>query len=78
MTSPQRPTYRSHLVPRTTAGRIAVATFLVLFALTQPPVVFFVNRVKSTVLGWPAFFGYLLVLYALLIGVLIWAKRRDI
>lgn len=70
---------RSHLMPRTRAGRIAVGLFLVLFALTQPPAVYlFANRARPYVLGLPFLYAYLLVLYLLLIAVLLWARRRNL
>jgi hypothetical protein len=73
------PTVRSHLRPRTRAGRLAVFLFLVLFALTQPPVVHgLANRIEPWVLGLPFLYAYLLGVYVLLIAVLIWARRRDL
>jgi Ca2+/Na+ antiporter len=70
---------RSHLIPRTSVGRTAVALFLVLFALTQPPAVYlFANRVQPWILGLPFLYAYLLVLYFLLIAVLLWARRRNL
>jgi hypothetical protein len=70
---------RSHLIPRTRAGRIAVVLFLALFALTQPPAVYlFANRMQPWILGLPFLYAYLLVLYLLLIAVLLWAKRRNL
>ncbi len=71
--------YRSHFVPRTRAGRIAVVCFLVLFAFTQPPLVFWLgNRIEPWIFGVPFLYGYLLILYVLLIGVLLWTKRRKL
>ena len=70
---------RSHYLPQTRDGWIAVLCFLGLFALTQPPLVFLLgNRIKPTVLGLPFLFVYLLVLYVAMIGVLVWASRRDL
>ena len=70
---------QSHYVPRTGPGRLAVAAFLGLFAFTQPPLVFWIgNRVEPSVGGVPFLYGYLLVLYLLLIAVLIWARRRGL
>lgn len=75
----RRAELRSHLIPRTRAGRIAVVLFLVLFALTQPPAVYVLaNRVQPWILGLPFLYAYLLGLYLLLIAVLLWAKRRDL
>jgi hypothetical protein len=75
----QGPVRRSHYLPRTREGWIATVLFLVLFALTQPPFVHRIaNRIEPTVFGLPFLYVYLLVLYFLLIGVLIWAFRRGV
>ena len=75
----KHPRQRSHYLPRTWAGRIAVALFLALFALTQPPFVYeLANRVEPWILGTPFLYAYLLVLYCALILVLIWAYRRGL
>lgn len=71
--------YRSHFLPRTPAGRLLTVLFLALFAFTQPPLVFWIgNRVEPWIAGMPFLYVYLLVLYFLLIGVLIWMQRRDL
>jgi len=73
------PAYRSHLLPRTRAGRIAAALFLILFALTEPPAVFLLgNRIAPWIAGLPFLYAYLLALYILLIGVLVLALRREL
>jgi hypothetical protein len=73
------PDYRSHYIPRTRNGRIAVAAFLFLFALTQPPFINTIaNRIEPWFLGLPFFYGFLLVIYCALIGILIWAQRRGL
>lgn len=73
------PAYGSHLWPRTRSGRVAVITFLALFALTQPPAVFlFANRTEPWMLGLPFLYAYLLVIYLLLIAVLLWARRKRL
>ena len=73
------PPRRSHYLPRTRSGWIAVLGFLALFALTQPPLVFLLaNRIEPRVLGMPFLYTYLLVCYVLMIGVLIWAQRQDV
>lgn len=73
------PRPRSHYLPRTWAGRIAVALLVALFALTQPPFVYeWANRVEPWILGTPFLYAYLLVIYSTLIVVLIWAYRRGL
>ena len=68
--------FRSHLLPRTGRGWVAVISFLVLFALVEPPFVYSVaNRIQPWVLGLPFLYAYLLVVYTGLIGVLLWALR---
>ncbi len=71
--------FRSHLLPRTREGWIAVLLFLGLFALVEPPFVHrYANRVEPWILGFPFLYTYLLVLYGTLIAVLIWALRRKL
>ncbi len=71
--------FRSHLLPRTRDGWVAVLLFLGLFALVEPPFVHGVaNRVEPWLLGFPFLYTYLLVIYVALIGVLIWALRRRL
>ena len=73
------PVYRSHFLPRTRPGWIAVVWFVVLFSLTQPPIVHTVaNRTEPWLLGLPFLYTYLLVIYFALIAVLIWAMRRGV
>lgn len=75
----RRPTYRSHLIPRTRDGWIATVVFLVLFALAMPPFTHTVwDRLYPTILGMPFFYSVLFFLYLALIGVLIWAYRRGV
>jgi len=70
---------RSHYIPRTPAGRWAVGAFLVLFALTEPPFVYWIgNRIEPWIFGVPFLYAYLLILYVGLIGVLIAARRRGL
>jgi hypothetical protein len=79
MPSDDYPRFRSHFRPRTRDGRIAVISFLVLFALTQPPFVHTVaNRISPWLLSLPFLYAYLLMIYIALIGVLIWAQRRGV
>jgi hypothetical protein len=48
-------------------------------ALAQPPLVYVIaNRIEPTVLGVPFLYAYLLVIYCGLIGVLIWARRKEL
>ena len=71
--------FRSHFLPRTPTGRRLVALFLVLFAFTQPPLVYWIgNRVEPWIGGMPFLYAYLLVVYVLLIGVLIRVQRRGL
>jgi hypothetical protein len=73
------PRYRPHLLPRTRDGWIATVAFLALLALAMPPVTHGVlNRVEPVVLGLPFLYAVLLLVYFALIGVLVWAYRRDV
>ena len=73
------PRYRSHFLPRTKAGALATVVFVLLFACTQPPIVYLVaNRIEPLVFGLPFLYVYLLVLYVALIVILIWAQRRGV
>jgi choline-glycine betaine transporter len=70
---------RSHYLPRTRNGWIAVVLFLLLMVLVEPPVVHtLANRIEPWILGVPFLYAYLLVAYCLLIGVLLWAKGRKL
>lgn len=70
---------RNHYRPRTRRGWIAVLSFLILFAFSQPPLVFWIgNRIEPQVLGLPFLYVYLLILYVAMIGVLVWARRRGL
>ena len=70
---------RSHFVPRTRDGRIATLAFIALFLLAMPPVTHTVlNRTEPWILGLPFIYVALLTVYALLIGVLVWALRRGV
>jgi len=75
-----RPTgYRSHLIPRTRDGWIAVIAFLGLFVLAMPPVTHVLwNRTEPWLFGLPFLYAVLLLIYIALIGVLIWTYRRKI
>jgi hypothetical protein len=73
------PRRRSHLVPRTRDGRIAVIAFVAIFLLAMPPVTHtLLDRIEPTVLGVPFLFVSLLAIYTALIGVLVWALRRGV
>lgn len=75
MRSPER---RSHYLPRTFTGRMAVLLFVVLLALCEPPVVnTLANRIEPRVLGLPFLYAYLLIVYSAMIGVLVWAAARS-
>lgn len=79
MTSPERGPFRSHLRPRTREGWVAVLLFLGLFALVEPPFVNTIaNRIEPWLLGFPFLYTYLLALYGILIGVLVWAMKRGL
>jgi len=71
--------YRSHYLPRTRCGWIAVLLFVGLFALTQPPLVYVIaNRIEPWLFGVPFLYAYLLVVYCALIAVLFWARRKEL
>ena len=73
------PNFRSHFLPRSRQGWIAVTSFLGLFILTQPPLVYLVaNRIEPWIFGFPFLYTYLLILYVAMIGVLIWAQRQGV
>jgi uncharacterized membrane protein YccC len=73
------PRRRSHLVPRTRDGWIAVIAFVAIFLLAMPPVTHtLLDRIEPTVLGVPFLFVSLLAIYTALIGVLVWALRRGV
>jgi hypothetical protein len=80
--SRSRPThagYRSHLLPRSREGWVAVVLFLGLLAMAEPPMVHtWANRTEPWILGVPFLYGYLLAVYIALIGVLLWVLRRRI
>jgi len=70
---------RSHYLPRTWAGWIALSAFLLLLALAEPPVVHgLMNRTEPWILGFPFLYAYLFVVYVALIGVLLWALRKGL
>ena len=70
---------RSHLLPRSGAGWVATVAFLALMALAQPPIVHgFADRVEPWVLGMPFLYAWLLGVYVLMIGVLLWAQRKRL
>ncbi len=69
----------SRYVPRTRAGRTAAVVFVLLFALTQPPITHVVvNRITPWILGMPFLYAWLLAIYLALIGVLVHAARKGI
>ena len=75
----QRPTYRSHLLPRTRDGWIATIAFVVVFALCMPPVTHtLLNRTEPWIAGFPFFYAALFGVYCVLIGILVWTLRRGV
>ena len=73
------PVKRSHFLPRSREGWIAVIAFLALSALAQPPVVHrLANRVEPWILGMPFLYAWLLGVYLALIGVLFWVHRKGL
>lgn len=73
------PDRRSHFLPRTRDGWVALTAFVALFALAMPPVTHsLLDRVEPWIAGVPFFFAALLVVYVALIGVLVWAYRRRV
>ncbi len=71
--------FRSHFLPRTGAGRVAVVVYVGLFVLAMPPVTHaLLDRPDQWVGGVPFFFVSLFVIYTSLIGVLVWAHRKRI
>ena len=72
-------TQRSHYIPRTRNGWIATTLFLGLMALAQPPIVHgLMNRVEPWVFGMPFLYAYLLGVYLLAIGVLLWTLGKGV
>ncbi len=73
------PPFRSHYRPRTTAGWVAIVSFTLLMAMAQPPIVHtLADRTEPWLLGMPFLYVYLLAVYVLMIGVLIWAMRKGV
>ena len=76
---PIRAPRRSHLIPRTSDGRITTAAFLAVFLLAMPPVTHTVlNRTEPWLFGAPFLYAVLLAVYVALIGILIWVWRRRV
>jgi hypothetical protein len=71
---------RSHYLPRSRNGWVALVAFLGLMALVQPPIVFWVDSHLGSrwLLGLPFLYVYLGAVYFSLIGVLLWALRRSV
>jgi hypothetical protein len=71
--------FRSHYLPRTRAGRIAVGLFLALLLLAEPPLLYLLaNRIEPRLLGMSFLYVYLLAIYCAMIAVLLWARRRGL
>ena len=60
------PKYRSHLLPRSRDGWVALVTHA------------FLNRLEPVILGMPFLYAVLLAVYFALIGVLIWTYKRGV
>ncbi len=70
---------RSHYLPRTRAGRAATLLLLGCMVLSQPPVVHgLANRIEPWLLGMPFLFTYLLGVYTVTIGILIWTMLKKV
>ena len=70
---------RSHYLPRTRAGWAATLLLLACMVLSQPPVVHgLANRIDPWLLGMPFLFTYLLGVYTVTIGILIWTMLKKV
>lgn len=57
----------------------SAVAFLACMALAQPPVVHgLADRIEPMLLGMPFLFAYLLVVYCVMTGVLIWAAWKRV
>ncbi len=73
------PRFRSHYRPRSRKGWIGLVLFLLLMALAEPPIVTsWANRIEPWILGVPFLYGYLTVVYCLLIALLIWISWQEL
>ena len=73
------PNFRNHYLPRSSTGRWALALFIFLFALVEPPIVYlFANRIEPTLFGLPFLYLYLSLIYGALIALLIWILSRRL
>ena len=73
------PRFRSHYLPRSRQGWIGLVLFLLLMALAEPPIVTsWANRIEPWILGVPFLYGYLTVIYCLLIALLIWISWQEL
>ena len=71
--------FRNHYLPRSRSGKVAVTLFCLLLALAEPPIVTtWANRIEPWILGVPFLYGYLSLVYCLLIAVLIWSCFREL
>jgi hypothetical protein len=51
----------------------------VLLLMAEPPAVFaFANRIEPRIAGLPFLYAYLAIIYAGMVGVLVWAMRRRV
>lgn len=73
------PRYRSHFIPRTFNGRLAVTCFVLGFLLAEPPILYrWANRIEPWLFGMPFLYSYLLMVYGALVGLLLWIHGRRL
>ncbi|MGH7574537.1 MAG: hypothetical protein ACREM1_05320 [Longimicrobiales bacterium] len=78
-TPPRSDQLRTHWWPRSRDGRIATAAFVALLLLAEPPAVYLLaNRITPRIAGVPFLFVYLLIIYAAMIAVMLWARSRKL
>jgi len=83
MTSDSKPrdgrSARRAFLPRSRTGWQALFLMLGLFLLAEPPIVYLAaNRIRPWLLGMPFLFAWLLFVYAALLVMLVWARRRGL
>ncbi|MCG8606682.1 hypothetical protein MJD09_17065 [bacterium] len=70
--------FRSHLIPSTRRGKTVTIFIVCLYLLIQWPILSLVNRMHPFILGMPFLYFYLLVIYFCIIGVMIYACRKEV